>query len=130
METREPYQTFADEPSQPLFMVELIDAKGLGQSHGYIGYRFHAAGAQAAADSWNNNRDRGDLVAVIKSDSRHIVSEIAPISLFRNHKQRLVKALQACAEAMDHGKPIRRSYSGVWQEARMLADETLAAVSD
>lgn len=47
------------------FMVELIDSK-TGQSHGYIGYRFRAPGAQAACDGWNNGRDRGDLVAVIK----------------------------------------------------------------
>ncbi len=63
-ETREPYQTFATEPCEPLFMVELIDPRG--KSHGYIGYRFHAAGAQVACDGWNQHRDRGDLVAVIR----------------------------------------------------------------
>lgn len=63
-ETRERYMTDSEAYGGPLFQVELIDSKG--KSHGFIGYRFHAPGAQAAADGWNNQRERFDLVAVIK----------------------------------------------------------------
>lgn len=45
------------------FHVVLLDAKG--NEHGYIGYRFQEAGAQAAANSWNAQEGR-ELTAVIR----------------------------------------------------------------
>lgn len=46
-----------------VFHVVLLDAQG--EEQGYIGYRFGAAGAQAAANSWNAQPER-TLTAVIR----------------------------------------------------------------
>lgn len=62
METREAYSI--DQTIEQWFQVELLDRTG--RSHGFIGYRFNAPGAEAVANGWNADRDRGDLIAVIK----------------------------------------------------------------
>ncbi len=113
-ETREPFLTDSEAYGGPLFQVELIDSKG--KSHGFIGYRFHAPGAQAAADGWNNQRERFDLVAVIKPfeepkpeakpQPNRIASEAVPRggSMLKDlivHKRLLLKSLKACVKAID-----------------------------
>ncbi len=56
----------------PLFHVVLVDAKG--GEHGYIGYSFHAPGAQAAANGWNAQPER-ELTAVIRDGLPPVVNQ-------------------------------------------------------
>lgn len=78
----------------PLFHVVLLDCKG--NEHGYIGYRFHEAGAKAAADGWNAQEDR-ELTAIIRPGLPPIQSQAAGGV---SHEDDAQCALALCADAI------------------------------
>lgn len=122
METREPY----DVEVCKWYQVELLDSKG--QSKGYIGYRFNAPGAEAAANGWNNDRDRGDLIAVIKPFEAAKPAEKpyeAPTA--PDHPQIIAArrdylALEQIADVFEIGSEARKDRYLIVENARNLVD--------